>query len=71
VKSRFDLRHVLDPTAVEWFPALGLQYLHDGKKIHRDVKSGNILVTQDCEVKLGDFGISCQLQNTFATEQLR
>ncbi|CAJ1337550.1 unnamed protein product [Effrenium voratum] len=45
---------------------LGLQYLHDGKKIHRDVKAGNILLTKAFQPKLADFGISCQLQNTWA-----
>jgi len=44
----------------------GLQYLHDGKKIHRDVKAGNILLTTSFQAKLADFGISCQLQNTWA-----
>eukprot|EP00405_Crypthecodinium_cohnii_P055565 CAMPEP_0206624042 /NCGR_PEP_ID=MMETSP0325_2-20121206/63839_1 /ASSEMBLY_ACC=CAM_ASM_000347 /TAXON_ID=2866 /ORGANISM="Crypthecodinium cohnii, Strain Seligo" /LENGTH=507 /DNA_ID=CAMNT_0054147829 /DNA_START=250 /DNA_END=1770 /DNA_ORIENTATION=+ len=45
---------------------LGLKYLHDDKKIHRDVKAGNILLTKQLEPKLADFGISCELQNTFA-----
>ena len=45
---------------------LGLRYLHEGKKIHRDVKGGNILVTKSFSPKLADFGISCQLQNTWA-----
>jgi len=45
---------------------LGLKYLHHDKKIHRDVKAGNILVTKDFCPKLADFGISCQLQNTWA-----
>eukprot|EP00930_Biecheleria_cincta_P005411 TRINITY_DN10633_c0_g1_i4.p1 TRINITY_DN10633_c0_g1~~TRINITY_DN10633_c0_g1_i4.p1 ORF type:complete len:556 (+),score=110.98 TRINITY_DN10633_c0_g1_i4:233-1669(+) len=44
----------------------GLQYLHDGKKIHRDVKAGNILLTKEFRPKLADFGISCQLSNTWA-----
>eukprot|EP00439_Symbiodinium_sp_Y106_P033960 s3790_g4.t1 len=44
----------------------GLQYLHDTKKIHRDVKAGNILLTGQFQPKLADFGISCQLQNTWA-----
>lgn len=45
---------------------LGLKYLHDDKKIHRDVKAGNILLTREFQPKLADFGISCQLQNTWA-----
>eukprot|EP00913_Durusdinium_trenchii_P013078 g12278.t1 len=49
-----------------WQVLRGLQYLHDGKKIHRDVKAGNILLTTAFQAKLADFGISCQLQNTWA-----
>eukprot|EP00928_Gymnodinium_smaydae_P034670 TRINITY_DN24515_c0_g1_i1.p1 TRINITY_DN24515_c0_g1~~TRINITY_DN24515_c0_g1_i1.p1 ORF type:complete len:558 (+),score=126.02 TRINITY_DN24515_c0_g1_i1:361-2034(+) len=45
---------------------LGLKFLHDDKKIHRDVKAGNILITKEFRPKLADFGISCQLQNTWA-----
>jgi len=45
---------------------LGLKYLHDDKKIHRDVKAGNILIAKSFRPKLADFGISCQLQNTWA-----
>eukprot|EP00930_Biecheleria_cincta_P084845 TRINITY_DN74278_c0_g1_i1.p1 TRINITY_DN74278_c0_g1~~TRINITY_DN74278_c0_g1_i1.p1 ORF type:complete len:544 (-),score=115.78 TRINITY_DN74278_c0_g1_i1:75-1706(-) len=44
----------------------GLHFLHEGKKIHRDVKAGNILLTKEFRPKLADFGISCQLQNTLA-----
>ena len=42
----------------------GLQYLHSQKLIHRDVKAGNILVNHKGQCKLGDFGVSAQLQNT-------
>mmetsp|Transcript_120859 Transcript_120859/g.188816 ORF Transcript_120859/g.188816 Transcript_120859/m.188816 type:complete len:488 (-) Transcript_120859:90-1553(-) len=45
---------------------LGCKYLHDDKKIHRDIKAGNILISADFRPKLADFGISCQLQNTLA-----
>ena len=38
-----------------------LIYLQQQLILHRDVKGSNILLTEDCEVKLVDYGVSCQL----------
>jgi len=37
---------------------LGLQYLHSGNVIHRDIKPNNILVNEECRVALCDFGFA-------------
>jgi len=71
--SLSDLMAICDTTlgereiaGVMYQSLLGLDYLHSQKKIHRDIKSGNILLTDDGLCKLADFGVSAELSTTLA-----
>merc|ERR1711935_831945 len=48
---------------------LALQYMHSHKILHRDLKPGNIFLTGDNMVKVGDFGLARTLTATMGLAQ--
>lgn len=43
----------------------GLQYLRSQKIIHRDLKLGNLFLTENLQCKIGDFGLAIKLEHEF------
>ena len=41
-----------------------IKYIHSANVIHRDLKANNILINEDCIIKICDFGISRTLPMT-------
>ena len=50
---------------------LALAYLHGERKIHRDIKAGNLLLASDASVRLGDFGVTGQLTDSMDKRSTR
>ena len=43
--------------------ALALKHLHNNKVIHRDLKLGNLFLSDKLEIKIGDFGLAAKLDH--------
>ena len=51
-------------------PLQGLQYLHRQRVMHRDIKPSNLLLSTSGRCKIGDFGVSNQVDPTVSSDSL-
>ncbi len=52
-------QYLSEDQILDWFIqiAFAIKHIHDRKILHRDLKTQNIFLTAQGEIKLGDFGI--------------
>ncbi|MES1907678.1 MAG: hypothetical protein MHM6MM_000752 [Cercozoa sp. M6MM] len=68
-KSLMDLqrarRYVTEPEARFLMKQLvgAVEWMHDQRVIHRDLKLGNVMLDRNLNVKIGDFGLAAQLDS--------
>ncbi|THH31342.1 hypothetical protein EUX98_g2850 [Antrodiella citrinella] len=54
------MRDMEEPPVLQWIRqvAQGLEYLHEKKCVHGDIRGANVLVDDDLKVQLADFGLA-------------
>ena len=57
-KINFTEKHLLK---IVYNSLCSLNFMHAANVMHRDLKSANILITAECDVKICDFGLSRSL----------
>eukprot|EP00740_Mantoniella_antarctica_P005969 CAMPEP_0181351364 /NCGR_PEP_ID=MMETSP1106-20121128/1750_1 /TAXON_ID=81844 /ORGANISM="Mantoniella antarctica, Strain SL-175" /LENGTH=245 /DNA_ID=CAMNT_0023463879 /DNA_START=46 /DNA_END=783 /DNA_ORIENTATION=+ len=72
-ERRRQKRELTEDQALELFSqlALAIDHMHHHRVIHRDLKPENIFVSKDGLLKVGDFGLSCQLTSTHGAATTR
>ncbi|KAH0793015.1 serine/threonine-protein kinase 3 [Histomonas meleagridis] len=58
----------MELSAVLYGVLKSLEYVHSKNRVHRDIKSGNLLLTSKGEIKLCDFGVSAQLDSSLSSK---
>ena len=46
-----------------WQLLEAVEYMHKNNVIHRDLKLGNLFLTRDMVLKIGDFGLAANIKN--------